>query len=300
MAGPKLNLLDDAVAEYELHLMRRPITENSRKAFAGDVKIFAREMQASQPLKLNSITSDRIRDFLDTLEKRPGVNSPKSLERRLTSLKVFFNWLHESGQIAINPADPIAYRAFEDPLPEYLSDETVDEVVKAAHIVAAGEHLELRPLTAILLVLDTGMKKAECLNLTLDDFGCKPGQDCAPERVHIRYDKVHLKFKDRALAISPETGKAVQEHIQRYGCRDKLIECTGRNLEYKFNRLIAPLVGIPSLTFEMLRWTAALRDYRAALEAGTIKDDHFEVKYGLSPLGWTEMEAKLKRVLKEG
>ena len=140
MAGQTLYLLDDAVAAFELHLMRRPLTDNSRKAFAGDVKLFARVMQNSQPLKLSGITSDRIRDFLAIEEKRKGANSPKSLERRLTSLKVFFNWLHETGQVAINPADPVAYQRLVDPLPEYLKDEQVDEVIKAAQVVAAGQH----------------------------------------------------------------------------------------------------------------------------------------------------------------
>ena len=290
-------MLDDAVAEFELSLMRRPISDNTRKAFAGDVRIFAREMQHQQPALLTSLNPDRIRDFLTALEKRAGANSPKSIERRLTSLKVFFTWLNESGHIATNPTDRIAYRPFLDPLPEFLSEDETARVKKAARAVAAEDQMELRPLTALLLVLDTGMKKGECLNLTVADFGGAEGHDLAsggaPNRVTIRYNKLHLKFKTRTLPLSKEAGKAVAEHVRHYQCRDKIIECTGRNLEYLFNRKVAPKAGLQAVTFEMLRWTAALSDYRA----GALTEEQLQHKYGLSPLGWTEMAAKLQRIV---
>ena len=52
--------------------------------------------------------------------------------------------------------------------------------------------------------------------------------------------------------------------------------------------------ALTSLTFEMLRWSCALRDYQLA-EMTTVQ---FELKYGLSALGWAEMEAKLERIAK--
>lgn len=290
-------MLDDAVAEFELSLMRRPISDNTRKAFAGDVRIFARDVQAGQPARLSTINADRVRDFLGALERRSGANSPKSIERRLTSLKVFFTWLFETGHIGVNPTDRIAYRPFLDPLPEFLSEEEVARVIKAARAVAAGDQLELRPLTAVLLVLDTGMKKSECLGLTLADFGAAEGHSLAdgarPDRVTIRYTKPHLKFKTRTLPLSEQTSRAVAEHARHYQSRDKIIECTGRNLEYLFNRKVAPPAGLPAVTFEMLRWTAALRDFRS----GSYTDEQMQRKYGLSPLGWTEMAAKLQRIV---
>lgn len=284
--------LDEALAAYAKHLERRPISDNTRKAFWGDVNMFAHFITPSEddnrpaPL-LTSITSERIRGFIAHEERRKNANSPKSIERRLTSVKVFFRWLHESGVIAIDPADSVPYKPLVDPLPEYLTEPQAAAVIQAARDVAAGDRLDTRPLAIVALVLETGMKKGECLKLTLGDV------DRSPRGVWIRYDKKHLKFKERRLPITDECLSALDAHIQRYQPRDRLFDCTGRNLEYIFNRKVAPLADLNALTFEMLRWTCALRDYRA----GDMNEEQLQFKYGLSPVGWSEMEAKLARIV---
>ena len=70
----------------------------------------------------------------------------------------------------MDPADGVAYKPFMDPLPEFLTDEQAKLVIDAAKRVATGERLEMRPLTSIMLVLDTGIKKGECLALTIADI----------------------------------------------------------------------------------------------------------------------------------
>jgi integrase/recombinase XerD len=305
MARNPVTKLDEALVEYAHYLERRPLSENTRKAFWGDVSMFARflmprpdegkadgdatngKLQLAAPA-LTSLTTERIREFIAHEEKRTNANNPKSVERRLTSLKVFFKWLHESGYLAVDPAENIPYKPLVDPLPEYLTEAQAAAVVAAARTVAGGERLDTRPLAIVLLVLDTGMKKGECLKLTVDDI------ERSPRSVMIRYDKKHLKFKERQLLISEDCLSALDLHIQRFQPKGQLFDCTGRNLEYIFNRKIAPPAGLPALTFEMLRWTCALRDYRKDV----LDDEQLQYKYGLSPLGWSEMEAKLARIVK--
>ena len=299
--------LVEALARYERHLARRPLTDNTRKAFIGDVHIFIRHLQPDRAvgtgeggagtagmagMAVTRVTPDHIKAFLADLERGDVAPSPKSIERRLTSLKVFFKWLQDAGYTALNPADGVAYRPFVDPLPEYLSEEQAGAVVDAARGLATSAKLELRPLTAILLVLDTGIKKGECLALSVQDVSFnEPGG----ARVWVRYAKPRLQFKDRKLFIGDECAEVVRTHVERYGCEDKLFDCTGRNLEYLFNRKIAPDAGVQALTFEMLRWTCAVRDYTA----NVLNADQMQVKYGLSPIGWSEMQAKLERLVRQ-
>jgi integrase/recombinase XerD len=175
-------------------------------------------------------------------------------------------------------------------LPEFLSPQEQIKAVEAARHVAAGERLDTRPLIAILLVLDTGMKKGECLKLVWDDV------DLERASVLIKYDKKHLEFKNRRLPISADCAAALKQHFERYDIASGklLFDCTGRNLEYIFNRKVAPLAGLSALTFEMLRWSCALADFKL----GEMSTEQFEIKYGLSALGWAEMEAKLERIVK--
>ncbi len=291
--------LEDALLRYEQHLARRSLSDNSRKAFLGDVRIFSRylygDARAGGNLPVARITAEHINGFLAEQARSRVAASPKSIERRLTSLKVFFRWLHETGQITLDPADGVAYKPFVDPLPEHLSDAEVSAVMQAARVLAHSARLEMRPLTAILLVLDTGIKKGECLNLLGSDVALDDPEGAS---IWVRYDKRHLQFKDRRLPISDECARVVRAHIDRYDCgpQDRLFDCTGRNLEYIFNRKIAPQAGISALTFEMLRWTCAVRDFRA----GKWSSEQLQVRYGLSAVGWAEMLAKLERLTRPG
>lgn len=289
-------LLDECIVVFAQHLARRPLSVNTRKAFIGDVRIFARYVQSGEKEKgaatsplITALKPEHIRAFLEHQERNSAAHSPKSLERRLTSLKVFFKWLRESGHVVVDPADGIAYKPFMEPLPAYLSDDEVSRVLQAARQVAAGERLEMRPLTAIVLVLETGIKKSECLGLLVQDieFG-----DRQHSTILVRYEPKHLQFKTRHLQISNECYTTIMSHIERYECSDVLFNCTGRNLEYMFTRKVAPLAGVSMLTFETLRWTCAVRDYQNA----DLKSEQLQVKYGLSPVGWAEMEAKLARL----
>jgi len=286
---PTVNRLDEALLAYARHLERRPISDNTRKAFWGDVNLFAHFLTSGgrpAPL-LQAITGEHVRAFIAHQEGRKNANNPKSIERRLTSLKVFFRWLRQSGHIAVDPAAGVPYKPLVDPLPEYLSEAQAAAVLAAARQVGEGIRRDTRPLAVISLVLETGIKKSECLRLTLDDL------DRGARRVWIRYDRQHLKFKERQLPVSEACLRALDAHLRRYQPRSRLFDCTGRNLEYIFNRKVAPLAGLQALTFEMLRWTCALRDYRA----GAMDDEQLQYKYGLSPLAWDEMKAKLARIV---
>jgi len=284
-----LDRLDEAVQAFAEHLRRRPLSDNTRKAFLGDVQMFVRFLTAEgKPMPmLRSLSSTHIRAFVAHEEARRNANSPKSVERRLTSLKVFFRWLHESGHLAVNPADPVPYKPVVDPLPAYLTEAQVCAVLQAAQTVAAGRRHDTRPLAIIYLVLETGIKKSECLRLTTNDL------DLDGRWVRIRYDKRHLKFKERELSFTPECRQALARHLERYQPRGRVFNCTGRNIEYAFNRKVAPLAGLEALTFEMLRWTCALRDY----QSGELDKEALQYKYGLSEIAWREMEHKLTRIL---
>lgn len=285
--------LGEALLLYEAHLARRPISDNTRKAFLGDAHIFARFVQPpaddAPGVPVRQIATGQIKAFLADQERGGVASSPKSIERRLTSIKVFFKWLHATGHIGVDPAEGVAYQLFLDPLPEYLSEAEVQAAILAARALAASQKCEMRPLTAILLVLDTGLKKGECLKLVVSDLVLDaPGSPI----VRIRYEEKKLQFKDRSLPLTEDCARAVRDHLERYECREALFDCTGRNLEYLFNRKVAPAAGLAALTFEMLRWTCAVRDFRF----GGMTDDQMQLKYGLSPIGWGEMQAKLERL----
>lgn len=280
--------VEEAVQTFALHLTRRPLRDNTRKAFLGDVRLFLRFLgKESLGRSVATLRAEHIRSFLQHEERRRSANSPKSLERRLTSLKVFFKWLNEAGYIPTNPAESVPYKPVVEPLPDYLSDDELEAAIAAAEAFAAQARRDTRPLVAILLVAETGIKKSECLKLEVSDV------DLGEGIIHVRYAELNLKFKERSLPISRRCVQAVEAHLERFKPSKRLFECTGRNIEYLFTRRIAPAAGLHALTFEMLRWTCAVRDYLN----GEHDDEVMQFKYGLSPIGWSEMATKLARIL---
>ena len=195
--------LHEGIQQYAQSVAQRPISDNTRKAFLGDVRIFERWLVDSKPLA--SLNSEQVKRFLKHMEDSSSAQSPKSLERRLTSLKVFFDWATRTGLLSVNPADSVAYRPFVDAMPEYLTEAQADAALHAAGALASGDKVEIRPLVAISLVLETAIKKGECLALTKDDVR----RSVNAPAIHVRYDKRHLKYKDRTVAISPRTLVAV-------------------------------------------------------------------------------------------
>ena len=60
--------------------------------------------------------------------------APNRTPRRLTTLKVFFAWLAESGVLPTDPAAPVIHERPTTPLPEILYDEQVNALLKTARI----------------------------------------------------------------------------------------------------------------------------------------------------------------------
>ncbi|MBK8932618.1 MAG: phage integrase N-terminal SAM-like domain-containing protein [Chloroflexi bacterium] len=93
-----------ALGLFENHMRGEGFALNTRKAFTSDIRLLGKYLGIGQPI--GSIGTKNLNDFLDWLLNERGVPcSGKSYARRVTTLKVFFSWLHEAGVL---PNDPSA------------------------------------------------------------------------------------------------------------------------------------------------------------------------------------------------
>jgi integrase/recombinase XerD len=76
--------------------------------------------------------------------------------------------------------------------------------------------------------------------------------------------------------------------VEQYAPPDRLFDCTARNLEYVLDD-VAEAVEVPEISFEMLRWTSAVRDY-----IGGMASDDLREKMGLSRISWRETSRKIE------
>ena len=88
--------LQAALGTFERHMQDEGFSLNTVKAFASDIRLLGRYLGIGTPV--GEIGTKNLGDFLHWLTDERGVPcSPKSYARRVTALKVFFGWLHDTG-----------------------------------------------------------------------------------------------------------------------------------------------------------------------------------------------------------
>lgn len=277
--------LKSTVGEFDAHMRREGFTENTRKAFHSDLRLFMK--YAGGASSVGAVTTKQIQDFLVWLLDGRGVPcSPKSYARRVTTLKRFFAWLTESGVIAGDPAAPVPHRPAERPLPDILYADQVDALLSTSKsIMNDPDSPDSRPCLLARLLLEMGIKKGECARIALDHID---RSDPSGPALYIRYDNPRMHKKERKLALSPGLVSVLDRYLEQYEPRQDLFDCTARNLEYVLNDL-AEQAGIDDVSFEMMRWTSAVRDYREGVD-----EDDLRQKLGLSPITWVDTLEKIE------
>jgi integrase/recombinase XerD len=109
--------------------------------------------------------------------------------------------------------------------------------------------------------------------------------------VHIRYENPRMQYKERRLSLPPGWARTLQQYRRVYEPEEYLFPCTARNLEYVLANVAKQANLSGGLSFEMLRWTCAVRDHQARMDP-----DRLRRKLGLSQMSWQETEPKLVRL----
>ncbi|MDH7485520.1 MAG: tyrosine-type recombinase/integrase [Anaerolineae bacterium] len=289
-AAPSLTAqssLAEAQEPFREHMLRQGFAENTIKAFLGDLNILAGYLGSHKPV--GEIATRDLNDFLAYLLLRRGKPcSPKSYARRVTTLKVFFGWLAESGVLPHDPAAALVHRPTPTPLPAILYDDQVERLLSVTRDLLWAPQPDARPYLLVSLLLQTGIKKSECMGIELQHLDLSNPR--APV-LFIRYRNPRMAHKERRLALSPQLLPALQQYLRQYQPQVRLFECTARNLEYVLGDM-ARLADIPGgVSFEQLRWTAAVRDYRRG-----VPEEQLRQKLGLSRISWRDTLEKIRRL----
>lgn len=283
-------LLPPAIQAWKIYLHDQGRTNNTLKAFSADLSLLADFLPPDKPL--GQITTKDLDDFLDWLQNDRNVPcSPKTLSRRITSIKSFFRWLTVNGVLSHNPAEKIVQKTVVSPLPEVLTAAEQEKVLDAAEAMRTAANPDLRPYVLLRLLLETGLKKGECLHLMTNHVELEGPE--AP-RIFVRYSSPRYRYKERNIPVSPEWAEAYREYIQRYDIKNQVFPWSQRRLEYLLED-VGNAAGLDKhLSFDMCRWTSALNDLTAGIDTDKIRQ-----KLGISKIQWREVYAKLHSLAKE-
>ena len=108
-----------------------------------------------------TVTTLHLNEFVAHLSSNGYI--PKSVSRKLNSIKTFFKFMISEKMMSQNPADPVIHPKFSVSAPRILAPHEYKSLRDACR-------LDIRMSAVIELLLQTGIRIGELANLKLDDF----------------------------------------------------------------------------------------------------------------------------------
>jgi site-specific recombinase XerD len=280
-----------AIEVYEEQLSLGGYSPNTIKSFRSDLNLLGVYARPETPI--GEFSTRSLNDFLHwLLARREAPCSPKSYARRVTTLKSFFKFLYENNAIGHDPAEAVIQQSVSSPLPVILYPGEVQQVLRMAQGSRADpDKPDARPLLLVTLLLQTGIKKGECMGVHLAHID---RSDPAEPVLSIRYENPRRRHKERHLRLAPEWLDVLDDYMAQYRPQEKLFNCTARYLEYILADLSTAAGLEKKISFEMLRWTCAVTDY-----ANDMDPERLRQKLGLSRISWRETFEKIQRLAGE-
>lgn len=278
-----------AVTAYEVYLNDQARSPYTVKAFLSDLRLLISYFPPEKTL--GEITTADLNEFFDWMQNERGVPcSPKTLARRITTVKSFFRWLHKNAALITDPAEKVLQKSAVSPLPVVLTEDEIQSVMLAADRYRRKSKPDARPYTLLYLLLTTGIKKSECLGIHLShiDRGAPSGP-----LVFIRYASPANRYKERKLPLADDWLTAYEEYTQQYNPLDRLFPWSPRRLEYLLEDIGNDAGLEKHLSFDMCRWTYAVSQYNSGVDPDKIRQS-----LGVSKIQWRELHIKLKQLAK--
>lgn len=282
--------LTPAVRAWEMYLQDKGKSLYTIKAFRGDLDLLTSYLPADRTL--GTVTTTDLNHFLQWLQKGRGVPcSPKSLARRITSIKSFFRWLHTAGVLPVDPAEKVVQQSVISPLPVVLTKEETQRILEVANAYRTARKPDARPYTLLKLLLSTGIKKGECLALTRNHIDLEAENE---PFLFVRYASPSNRYKERKIPLPAEWVESYKEYLAQYQPVDRVFPWSPRRLEYLLED-IGEEAGLEKhLSFDMCRWTSALDQWESGVDTDKIRQI-----LGISKIQWREIHLKLRQLAGE-
>lgn len=276
-----------AIRAWEYYLQDQGRSLYTIKAFIGDLQLLTSYLPADRTI--GTVTTNDLNHFLQWLQKGRNIPcSPKSLARRITSLKSFFRWLHQAGVLVVDPAEKVIQQSVISPLPVVLTKEEAERVLDVARAYRYARKPDARPYTLLALILSTGIKKGECLGLALNHIDLEAQNGPI---LFVRYNNPGSRYKERKIPLTSDWVESYKEYLAQYQPTDRVFPWSPRRLEYLLEDIGEEAGLSKHLSFDMCRWTCALENWESGVEADKIRQ-----MLGISKIQWREISLKLRQL----
>jgi integrase/recombinase XerD len=185
--------------------VEKGLSNNTLQAYRRDMEKFV-AFAEKRGLKVIDVRREHLVDFLASLY-RAKLDS-RSVARHLVTIRHFFRFSLAEGIISEDPAATIESPKFRQSLPEFLSLDEVDRLLRQPD---TNDAIGLRDKAMIELMYSTGLRVSELCGLQVSDLSMDPG--C------LRC--IGKGNKERLVPVGRQALEAVQEYMRE--SRPKLL-----------------------------------------------------------------------------
>lgn len=176
---------------------------------------------ASGTLDWTSVTSGDIRAWL--MDRAAQGDQPATLRHKIQALRAMYRYLLQRGEVSANPASRIELAKLSKPLPKFVREKTVDEVLDAD--IDTADFVQVRDRLIVMLLYETGIRLSELIGL----------QDAAVDAVKRELKVRGKRDKDRIVPFGDELAQWVERYrglraTLRPACPNLLVTVKGKPL----------------------------------------------------------------------
>lgn len=262
---------------YHAYLGSAGYSQYTPDDFTADVRRFG---QYTAPTALQDIRPVDIQQWIAELKQ---TMPPKTVSRKVSALGNYFRWLMAEKVLAKNPAYGLRAARVTSPLPDILFDNECERLLKAASS-------DPRPYLLVLLLLETGLKKAELLELHVGNFDFSNSYQ--PE-LWVKHSGKQV-FKDRKLKLPSQLSPVFADYVKRYDVTDVLFPYTPRFIEQLLRDAARGAGVTKKVTAGILRDMFVVR----SVKHGVKLEEAFE-KIGLAKNSYDDARKKYGRLTAE-
>lgn len=185
-----------------LEYLRSELNKSQKtvESYREDLKLFEEYARSlSDSFSWESVDSDMIRDWMEHMVDKG--NSPASVSRRLSAIRMFYHFALARKFVESNPARRIKGPKKGKPLPQFLKETQMEQLLDRQKW--GSDYKDVRARTIIILFYETGMRLSELVNL----------DDCDVNFVSHEIRVTGKGDKQRVVPFGDELEKTLREYL---------------------------------------------------------------------------------------
>ena len=140
-------------------------SQHTVKAYENDLSSFINYLENQYQEQPKQAEAFHVRSWLAHLRQQNI--SPRSVNRKLSSLRSYYNYLVKNKRISLNPCKAISSLKTKQQLPESLEK---DQLIVLMQSLPKSNFFEMRDYLLLHLLYATGMRRAELIQLQASDI----------------------------------------------------------------------------------------------------------------------------------